>query len=84
MLDVFEASARILSLAATGTSHARIMAMHQHIRQDDMRKLLKMLVDRNLLETDSSSAYWTTVDGVKFLEIQSHMERILRAQKSLV
>jgi len=83
-LDVFEASARILSLAAGGASHAKIMAMHQHLRQDEARWLLKMLVDKNLLEIDSSAAYWTTVDGVKFLEIQFHMERILQAQKSLV
>jgi hypothetical protein len=83
-LDVFEASARVLSLAACGASHAKIMTMHKHLRQDEMRWLLKMLVDRNLLEIDSSAAYWATVDGVKFLEIQFHMERILQAQKSLV
>ena len=41
-MDVFEASARILSLAACGASHAEIMAMHQHLRQDDMRWLLNM------------------------------------------
>lgn len=83
-MDVFEASARVLSLASCGASHTKIMATHQHLRLDEMRRLLKMLVERNLLEVDSSAAYWTTVDGVKFLEIQFHMERMLQAQKSLV
>lgn len=83
-MDVFETSARILSLATSGASHTRIMAVHQHLRQDEVRWLLKMLVEKNLLEIDSSEAYWTTVSGVKFLEIQFHMERMLQAQKSLV
>jgi hypothetical protein len=83
-LDVFDTTARILSAATDGASHARIVALHPHVKQDEIRWLLKMLVDRNLLELDSSMAYWTTVDGVEFLEIQFHMERILRAQKSLV
>ena len=84
MLDVFEASAKILALAANGASHTRIMALHQHISQEEIRWLLKSLVDRNLLELDSSATYWTTVDGIKCLEIQCHMERMLQAQKSLV
>jgi len=54
------------------------------MRQDETRMLLKMLIDRNLLELDSSGVYWTTVEGTKFLELQFHMERILQAQKSLV
>lgn len=49
-----------------------------------MRWLLKVLVDKGLLELDSSATYWTTMDGIKFLEIQFNMERILQAQKSLV
>jgi len=61
-----------------------IMTLHQHLRLDEIRWLLKTLVDRNLLELDSSSTYWTTVDGVKFLEVQFNMERILQGQKSLV
>jgi predicted transcriptional regulator len=83
-LDVIEASAKVLALAANGASHTRIMAVHQHLQQDDIRWLLKMLVDKGLLEIDSSSNYWTTVEGTKFLEIQFHIERILQAQKSLV
>jgi len=61
-----------------------IMTLHQHLRLDEIRWLLKTLVDRNLLELDSSSTYWTTVDGVKFLEVQFNMERLLQGQKSLV
>ncbi len=61
-----------------------IMTLHQHLRLDEIGWLLKTLVDRNLLELDSSSTYWTTVDGVKFLEVQFNMERILQGQKSLV
>lgn len=83
-MDVFETSAKVLSAATNGASYARIVALHQHLRQDEIMWLLKMLVDKNLLELDSSATYWTTVSGVKFLEIQFHMERILQAQKSLV
>jgi predicted transcriptional regulator len=83
-LDVIEASAKVLALAANGASHTRIMAVHQHLKQDEIRWLLKMLVDKSLLEIDSSSTYWTTVEGTKFLEIQFHMDRILQTQKSLV
>lgn len=83
-MDVFETSAKILSVATDGASRTRIMALHQNLSQEEIRWLLKSLVDRNLLELDSSATYWTTVDGVKFLEIQFHMEQILQAQKSLV
>jgi len=83
-LDVFENSTRILSTALEGVSRAMIMTLHQHLRLDEIGWLLKTLVDRNLLELDSSSTYWTTVDGVKFLEVQFNMERILQGQKSLV
>jgi predicted transcriptional regulator len=82
-LDVLEASVKILSLATNGASCARIMALQQ-LSQDEIRWLLKSLVDRNLLELDSSGIYWTTVDGVKLLEIRFQMERMLQAQKSLV
>jgi predicted transcriptional regulator len=83
-LDVFEASARILSVARNGASHTRIVALNQDLSQDEIRWLLKILIDKNLLELDSSTTYWTTVNGIKFQEIQFHMERILQVQKSLV
>jgi hypothetical protein len=83
-LDVIEASAKILSLAMEGASHTRIMALHRHLSQDEIRWLLKSLVEKDLLRLDSSAAYWTTVNGAKFLEIQFHMEKMLQAQKSLV
>ena len=78
------ASAKILSLAAGGVSHVRIMGAHKDLKLDEVKMLMKMLVDRNLLELDSSNTYWATTDGAKFLEIQFNMERILQAQKSLV
>lgn len=82
---MFETSARILSLATDGASHTRIMALHQHVNQEEIRLLLKSLVERDLLELDSSATtYWTTVNGVKFLEIHFHMERMLHPQKSLI
>jgi hypothetical protein len=83
-LDVIEASAKVLAIAANGASHTRIMAMLQHLKQDEIGWLLKMLVGKNLLEIGSSSTYWTTVEGTKFLELQFHLERILQVQKSLV
>jgi len=81
---VFEASAKVLSLAANGASTTKIAMLHQYLSQDEIRWLLKSLVDKKLLELDSYSTYWTTVEGAKFLEIQFNMERILQAQKSLV
>jgi predicted transcriptional regulator len=83
-LDVFEASAKILSVATNGASRTRIMSVHRHLTQDEIRWLLNSLVDKKLLELDSSATYWTTVNGVKLLELQFHMERILHEQKSLV
>jgi hypothetical protein len=83
-LDVFETSARILSAALEGSSRARIIALHPHLRHNEIGWLLKTLGDRNLLEMDSSSTYWTTVNGVKFLEIRFNMEWMLQVQKSLV
>ena len=83
-MDVFLASAGILSAAARGASRASIISASGHLRHDEIEWLLKMLVDKRLLELDSSMTYWTTIDGIKFLEIQSNMERILQAQKSLV
>jgi predicted transcriptional regulator len=83
-LDVFETSAKILSAATNGASHTRVVTMNQHLRQDEIRWLLKMLVEKNLLELDSSATYWTTVEGAKFLEIQFHMDQMLQGQKSLV
>jgi hypothetical protein len=77
------ASAKILSLAAGGVSHARIMEACKDLKLDEAKWLLKMLVDRKLLELDSAN-YWATVDGAKFLEIQFNMERILQTQNSLV
>ena len=83
-MDVFETSARILSVALEGASRARIVALHPHLRQDEVGWLLKMLSENNLLEIDSSSTCWTTVNGVKFLEIWLNMGRMLEAKKSLV
>ena len=83
-MDVFLASAKILSAAVEGASWARIVSVSGQLRHDEMKWLLEVLVEKRLLELDSSMAYWTTVDGIKFLEIQSNMERILQAQKSLV
>jgi hypothetical protein len=83
-LDIFETSARILSAALEGVSRARIMTLHQHLRHDEIEWLLKTLVDRNLLELDSHSTYWTAVNGVKFLEVRFNLERILQLQKTLV
>jgi predicted transcriptional regulator len=83
-LDVFLASAKILSAAVEGVSYTRIVSASGQLRHDEMKWLLEVLIEKRLLELDSSMAYWTTVDGIKFLEIQSNMERILQAQKSLV
>jgi hypothetical protein len=82
-VDVFETSAKVLSLALSGASQTKILSAGQNLRQDEVKWLLRTLVDRKLLENESG-AYWTTIEGVKYLEIQFQMERILQAQKSLV
>jgi hypothetical protein len=83
-LNIVEASAKVLALAANGVSYTRIVGIHQRPEQDEIKWLLNMLVDKRLLEVDSSSRYWTTAEGTKVLEIQFHLERILQVQKSLV
>lgn len=83
-MDIIEASTGILSLATNGASYTRIVAVNHHIMQDEITWLLKMLVNKSLLELDSSATYWTTVNGVKVLELQFNMEQILQVQKSLI
>jgi hypothetical protein len=83
-MDVIEASAGVLALAANGASYTRIMAAHRHLKQNELRRLLKMLVEKSLLEIDSSSTFWSTIEGSKFLELRFHIERILKIQNSLV
>jgi hypothetical protein len=83
-LDLFEKSAGILSVALGGATRARIVASNQHLIQHEIWWLLETLVDRNLLELDSYSAYRTTDSGVKFLEIRFNMERMLQEEKRLV
>jgi hypothetical protein len=67
-----------------GASRTRIASLHPHVRRDDIAWLMGYMVEKKLIECDSSEVYWTTVDGVKFLEIQFHMERILKAANTLV
>jgi hypothetical protein len=83
-LDTFETAARVLTLAMNGTSRTRIASLHPQVRQGEIAWLLSYLVEKKLLEVDSSEAYWTTVEGIKFLEIQFNMERILKATHTLV
>jgi len=51
---------------------------------EEIRWLLKVLEERRLVETGEFSTYRTTLDGVKFLEIQDNMEHMLRTQISLI
>ena len=74
----------MLSTAINGASRTRIASLNSDIRQGDVSWLLDYLIEKRLLECDQSELYWATVDGVKFLEIHFHMERILRASRALV
>lgn len=71
-------------MATSGATHNKIMAPDQHVKQDEIRLLLRMLVDKRLLELDSFATYRTRLNGVKFLELRFNNERILQVQKSLV
>ena len=51
---------------------------------EEIRWLLKVLEERRLVETGEFSTYWTTLDGIKFLDIQNNMEHMLRTQISLI
>ena len=82
-MDIFETVARVLAMAVDGATHTRVATLNPHLAQDELRQLLQLLVGNNLLEHDSST-YWTTVEGVKFLEIHLYMEQMLQGQKSLV
>lgn len=37
------------------------------MRQDEIMRVLKMVVDRNLLEIDPTAVYWMTIKGLEFL-----------------
>ena len=82
-MDIFETAASVLALAVDGATHTRVAARNSHISQEEMKRLLQVLVGNNLLEHDSST-YWTTVEGIKFLEIHLHLQKMLEVQKSLI
>jgi hypothetical protein len=83
-LDVHEIAARFLSAALSGISATRISELESGLRTDEFRWILSLLLSKKLLATGDSSVYWTTEEGVKFLDIRFNLERMLKAQTSLV
>jgi hypothetical protein len=84
LFDIFEMAMRVLTLATNGITFTQLMALYDNIRKDRIRWLLDILLEKNLLEIDSSETYWTTLNGIKLREIRHNMEQILDIQKSLV
>lgn len=77
-------AARFLSAAISGVSATRISELDSSIKNDESKHVLRLLLNKKLIEIGDSSVYWTTTDGVKFLDLRFNMERMLKAQSSLV
>lgn len=84
MLDLHDVAARFLNAAVSGISATRIAELESTLRTDEVRYVLDLLLRKKLIELGDSSVYWTTTDGVKFLDIRFNLERMLRTQSSLV
>ncbi|GEM_PF-1551179 len=85
MDDVFSAAAEILTLASNGISFSSMSGPAGRYNRQDVKLLVDTLVFKRLLQYDSrSSSYWTTVEGMKFLEIHNMLESFLKPQKNLV
>ena len=83
-MDLHEIAARFLSAALSGVSAARISELESSLRTDEVGWILQLLTSKKLIEVGESSTYWTTAEGVKFLDIRFNMERMLRVQNSMV
>ena len=83
-MDLFEASARILSQCTDGATYERLVAANRQLQYHELDWLLKMLINRRLLEHHSSAFFTTATDGIKLLEIRFNMERMLQLTNPLV
>jgi predicted transcriptional regulator len=83
-LDFHDIAARFLTAATPGISATRIAELVSTLRTDEVRSVLDLLLSKKLIEIDDSLVYWTTKEGTKFLDIHFNLERMLRAQTSLV
>ena len=83
-MDFHEAAARILTAAISGASAHRLLELDKSLRTDEAIWSLKILLNKKLIEIGESSVYYTTAEGIKFLELRFNMERMLRVQTSLV
>jgi predicted transcriptional regulator len=84
LLDLHDIAARFLSSAISGISATRISEVESGLKSVEANHVLHMLLNRKLLELGESSVYWTTTEGIKFLDIRFNLERMLKAQSSLV
>jgi hypothetical protein len=84
VLDFHDVAAKFLNAAVSGISSTRIAELESTLRTDEVRSVLDLLMSKKLIELADSSMYWTTTDGVKFLDIRFNLERMLRTQSSLV
>ncbi|MCI0560118.1 MAG: hypothetical protein MN733_16640 [Nitrososphaera sp.] len=82
-MDVHGAAACILAAAVAGATTGRILELKWQIRQSEVKWILRLLEESKLVEFGGSSTYWTTQEGIKFLELRTIMERMLEAQKIL-
>ena len=83
-MDFHDVVARFLSAAISGASAARISELVSTLKIEESKEVLRLLLNKKLIEVGESSVYWTTTDGVKFLDLRFNMERMLKAQASLV
>lgn len=83
-MDFHDVAARLLSAAISGVSATRVSELDSDIKSDESREILHLLLSKKLIEIGDSSVYWTTTEGIKFLDLRFNMERMLMAQSSLV
>ena len=84
LLDFHDIAARFLSSAISGISATRISVVESGLKSVEAHNVLDMLLSRKLMELGESSVNWTTTEGIKFLDKRFNLERMLKAQNSLV
>jgi hypothetical protein len=83
-LDLHDIAAHFLAVAVSGASATRMAELESSLRTEEVSSVLTLLLSNKLLEIGEQSVYWTTTDGVKFLDIHFNMERMLIIPDSLV
>lgn len=73
-----------LTAATRGVSRFRLSDICHELKNEEIMWLIENLPNNGLVEYGkSSNLFWITVDGIKFLELDNRMDRMLREEKFL-